>query len=40
MDWLFRTDPTPALAAIFRHARIALPPRARQTFPEISPELA
>ena len=32
-DWLIRTDATPAVAAIFRHAHIALPPRARQTSP-------
>jgi len=27
-DWLIRTDATPAVAAIFWQARIALPPRA------------
>ena len=32
-DWLIRSDATPAVAAIFRQAHIALPPRARQTFP-------
>jgi len=36
-DWLIRTDATPAVAAIFRQARIALPPRARQTFPPKPP---
>ena len=36
-DWLIRTDATPAVAAIFRQARIALPPRARQTFPSKPP---
>jgi transposase len=30
-DWLICTDATPAVAAIFRQAHIALPPRARQT---------
>jgi hypothetical protein len=28
-DWLGRTDATPGVAAIFRHAHIALPPRSR-----------
>src|SRR5215468_5272544 len=32
-DWLIRTDATPDVAAIFRQAHIALPPRARQTLP-------
>jgi transposase len=32
-DWLIRTDATPAVTAIFRQAHIALPPRARPTFP-------
>jgi hypothetical protein len=32
-DWLLRTDATPMIAALFRHAHIALPPRARQTAP-------
>ena len=36
-DWLIRTDATPAVAAIFRQARIALPPRARQTSPPKPP---
>jgi len=36
-DWLIRTDATPAVAAIFRQAHIALPPRARQTFPPKPP---
>src|SRR5450631_3594880 len=30
-DWLLRTDATPMITALFRHAHIALPPRARQT---------
>ena len=30
-DWLVRTDATPNVAALFRHAHIALPPRAKQT---------
>ena len=32
-DWLVRTDATPNVAALFRHAHIALPPRAKQTAP-------
>jgi hypothetical protein len=32
-DWQVRTDATPRVAALFRHAHIALPPRARQTAP-------
>ena len=32
-DWLLRTDATPMITALFRHAHIALPPRARQTAP-------
>jgi len=32
-DWLVRTDATPNVAALFRHAHIVLPPRARQTAP-------
>ena len=36
-DWLIRTDATPAVAAILRQASIALPPRARQTFPPKPP---
>jgi hypothetical protein len=36
-DWLIRSDATPAVAAIFRQARIALPPRARQTSPPKPP---
>jgi Transposase DDE domain len=28
-DWLVRTDASPALAAVFRHAKIALPPRVK-----------
>jgi hypothetical protein len=38
-DWLMRTDATPAVAAIFRQAGIALPPRARQTFPQMPPQI-
>ena len=36
-DWLIRTDATPAVAAIFRQAHIALPPRAQQTSPPKPP---
>jgi hypothetical protein len=32
-DWLVRTDATANVAALFRHAHIALPPRAKQTAP-------
>jgi transposase len=32
-DWLVRTDATRNVASLFRHAHIALPPRARQTAP-------
>ena len=32
-DWLVRTDASTAVAKLFRHAHIALPPRARQTAP-------
>ena len=32
-DWLVRTDATRNVAALFRHAQVALPPRARQTAP-------
>ena len=38
-DWLIRTDATPDVAAIFRQAHIALPPRARQTLPPKPPQL-
>jgi transposase len=38
-DWLVRTDATPTVAAIFRQAHIAMPPRARQTLPPKPPEL-
>ena len=38
-DWLIRTDATSAVAVIFRHARIALLPRARQPFPPKPPQL-
>ena len=37
-DWLIRTDATPDVAAIFRQAHIALPPRARQTLPPKPPQ--
>lgn len=37
-DWLIRSDATPAIAAIFRQAGIALPPRARQTIPPKPPQ--
>jgi transposase len=36
-DWRVRTDATPMIAALFRHAHIALPPRARQTAPPKPP---
>ena len=32
-DWLVRTDVTRNVAALFRHAHITLPPRAKQTAP-------
>jgi len=32
-DWLVRTDAAPNVAALFRAAHIALPPRARQVAP-------
>jgi transposase len=32
-DWLVRTDASTAVTKLFRHAHIALPPRARQTAP-------
>jgi len=38
-DWLIRTDATHDVAAIFRQAHIALPPRARQTQPPRPPQL-
>ncbi|BBF93870.1 transposase [Blastochloris tepida] len=33
VDWLVRTDATPAVSDLFRRVRIALPPRARQAKP-------
>jgi hypothetical protein len=36
-DWLARTDVAKPIAELFRHAHIALPPRAKQMAP---PELA
>jgi len=36
-NWLVRTDAAPNVAALFRHAHIALPPRARQTAPPKAP---
>lgn len=36
-DWLVRTDAPHAVAALFRQAHIALPPRARQTSPPKPP---
>src|SRR5271168_2782515 len=36
-DWLLRTDATPMIAALFRQAHIALPPRARQARPPPPP---
>ena len=32
-DWLVRTDAQPAVAALFRAAHVALPPRARKARP-------
>ncbi len=32
-DWLVRTDAAPTVSALFKHAHIALPPRARQARP-------
>jgi len=36
-DWLVRTDAAPAVAALFRAAHVALPPRARPARPPPSP---
>ena len=36
-DWLVRTDAAPAVTALFNHAHIALPPRARQPVPRRQP---
>jgi hypothetical protein len=36
-DWLVRTDAAPAVAALFRAAHVALPPRARQARPPPPP---
>jgi len=36
-DWLVRTDATPAVTTLFKHAHVALPPRARQTRPRRPP---
>jgi hypothetical protein len=36
-DWLVRTNATAVLAALFRHARIALPPRAKPITPPAKP---
>jgi hypothetical protein len=36
-DWLVRTDATPTLAAVFRHAKIALPPRGKPLAPPATP---
>lgn len=36
-DWLIRADASPAIARIFRHVRIALPPRAHRPRPPPSP---
>ncbi len=33
VDWVVRTDAAPAVTALFKHARIALPPRVRQARP-------
>ena len=32
-DWLVRTDAAPTVTALFKHAHVALPPRARQARP-------
>lgn len=39
-DWLVRADASPAIARIFRHARIALPPRAHRPRPPPAPKSA
>jgi hypothetical protein len=36
-DWMVRTDAARTIAALFRQAHVALPPRARQTAPRRSP---
>jgi transposase len=36
-DWLVRTDAAPALAAVFQHAKIALPPRVKPLAPPATP---
>jgi transposase len=36
-DWLVRTDASPALTAVFRHAKIALPPRVKPLAPPATP---
>jgi len=38
-DWRVRSDASPTIAALFKHARIALPPRAHQPRPppEVTP---
>jgi transposase len=36
-DWLVRADASPAITRLFRHARIALPPRAHRPRPPPSP---
>jgi transposase len=36
-DWLVRTDASPALAAVFRHAKIALPSRVKPLAPPATP---
>jgi hypothetical protein len=33
VDWFVRTDAAPAVTALFKHARVPLPPRARQARP-------
>jgi hypothetical protein len=37
VDWMVRTDASAALAALFHHARIALPPRAKPITPPAKP---
>jgi hypothetical protein len=36
-DWLVRTDASPSLAAVFRCAKIALPPRVKPIVPPATP---
>jgi hypothetical protein len=36
-DWLVRTDVSPGLVAVFRHAKIALPSRVKPITPPATP---